>query len=89
YETIADSTMAPLRVKVISAAPPWRQNYKLYSCQCKHQVVNPKTGLCVLKDCESLCKKRSKGLEGICWKFNAQGKDPKQCKCCGLWPPLY
>ncbi|AED95684.1 Defensin-like protein 147 [Arabidopsis thaliana] len=59
------------------------------SNRCIDFPVNPKTGLCVLKDCESVCKKTSKGLEGICWKFNAKGKDPKQCKCCGLWPPLY
>ncbi|XP_019097597.1 PREDICTED: defensin-like protein 147 [Camelina sativa] len=56
--------------------------------RCIEFPINTKMGLCVIQDCEFVCKKRSKGLEGICSKYNAQGKDPKQCNCCGLWPPL-
>ncbi|XP_023633359.1 defensin-like protein 147 [Capsella rubella] len=60
---------------------------QIRSNRCIEFPIKSKTGLCVLKDCESFCKKKGKGLEGMCPTF-AKQKDPKHCYCCGPWPPL-
>ncbi|EOA33912.1 hypothetical protein CARUB_v10021405mg [Capsella rubella] len=53
--------------------------------RCLPFPVNTKTGFCVNDDCESMCKKKGKGLVGMCGGHTPKGKNPTKCFCCGLW----